>query len=45
MLFRSVDDVDAAIKEYKEKLTQAGLDKILEECQSQVKDFLASYNE
>ena len=40
-----VDDVDAAIKEYKEKLTQAGLDKILEECQSQVKDFLASYNE
>ena len=39
-----VDDVEAGVKEFREKLTQAGFDKILEECQKQVKEFIEEYN-
>lgn len=38
------DDIDAAIKEYKEKLTEAGFDKILEECKKQAKTYVEQYN-
>ena len=40
-----VDDVEAAVKEYRTKLSEAGLDKIIEKCKEQVADFLESYNE
>lgn len=39
-----VADVEAGVKEYREKLTQAGFDKILEECKSQVAEFMKSFN-
>ena len=39
-----VDDVEAGVKEFREKLTQAGFDKILEECQKQATEFVKSYN-
>lgn len=39
-----VSDVEAGVKEFREKLTQAGFDKILEECQKQAKEFMNSYN-
>jgi putative aldouronate transport system substrate-binding protein len=38
------DDVDAAIKQYRTKLTEAGFDKILEECQKQAKAYVEQYN-
>ena len=41
---RLVDDVEAGVKEFREKLTQAGFDKILEECQRQATEFVKSYN-
>ena len=37
------DDVDAAVKEYKEKLNQAGFDKIYAECEKQVKEYMSQY--
>jgi putative aldouronate transport system substrate-binding protein len=37
-------DVEAAIKEYRAKLTEAGFDKILEECQKQAKAYVEQYN-
>lgn len=39
-----VDDVDAAIKQYRAKLTEAGFDKILEECKKQAKTYTEQYN-
>lgn len=38
-----VDDVDAAIKQYRAKLTEAGFDKILEACKTQAKTYVAQY--
>lgn len=38
-----VDDVEAGVKEFREKLTEAGFDKILEECQKQAKEFVEAY--
>jgi putative aldouronate transport system substrate-binding protein len=37
------DDVDAAIKQYRAKLTEAGYDKILEECKTQAKTYVEQY--
>lgn len=39
-----VDDVDSAIKQYRAKLTEAGFDKILEECKKQAKTYTEQYN-
>ena len=39
-----VQDVDTGIKEYREKLSEAGFDKILEECKTQVKTYMEEYN-
>ena len=39
-----VDDVDSAIKQYRAKLTEAGFDKILEECTKQSKTYVEQYN-
>jgi len=39
-----VEDVEAGVKEFRTKLTEAGFDKILEECQKQAKEFVQSYN-
>ena len=38
-----VNDVEAGVKEYRTKLTEAGFDKILEECKKQAKEFNDSY--
>ena len=38
------EDVDTAIKQYRTKLTEAGFDKILEECQKQAKTYVEQYN-
>ena len=38
-----VSDVEAGIKEYRTKLTEAGFDKILEECKKQAKEFNDTY--
>ena len=38
------DDVDTAIKEFRTKLTEAGFDKILEECKTQAKAYVEQYN-
>lgn len=34
------DDVDAAVEEYKQKLKEAGLDKIYDECEKQIKEYM-----
>ena len=39
-----VEDVEAGVKEFRTKLTEAGFDKILEECQNQAKEFVKSFN-
>ena len=39
-----VQDVDAGIKQYREKLSEAGFDKILEECKTQSKKYMEEYN-
>lgn len=39
-----VDDVEVGVKQFKEKLKQAGFDKILEECQKQATEFVNQYN-
>ena len=38
-----VSDVEAGVKEYREKLSEAGFDKILEECKSQAAEFVKGY--
>lgn len=38
-----VADVEAGVKEYRQKLTEAGFDKILEECKKQATEFVKSY--
>jgi len=38
------EDVDTAIKQYRAKLTEAGFDKILEECKNQSKTYVEQYN-
>ena len=38
-----MENLEDFVKEYREKLTQAGFDKILEECQKQAKEFVESY--
>ncbi len=39
-----VDDVDAAVEEFRNKMTEAGLDKCREEYTKQWKDYCAEYN-
>ena len=39
-----IDDIESGVKDLREKLTQAGFDKIIEECQKQAKEFVESYN-
>ena len=39
-----VSDVEAGVKEYREKLSEAGFDKILEECKSQAAEFVKGYD-
>ena len=39
-----VQDVDAGIKQYREKLSEAGFDKILEQCKEQSNAYLKEYN-
>jgi putative aldouronate transport system substrate-binding protein len=39
-----VDDVDAAVEEFRNKMTEAGLDKCREEYTKQWKEYCAEYN-
>ncbi len=37
-------DVEEAVKEYKEKLNEAGFDKIYAECEKQVAEYMKQHN-
>ena len=40
-----IEDVEAAVAEYRQKLKDAGYDKVKAEYDRQVKEFMATYNQ